>query len=76
MSIYATLWTLKYIAPLIVLSGSEYAAITFDALHQGICDALRGSRPRVIVQTFTGDGEVRIVLEDGTSREVKRGEGE
>ncbi len=63
----------EYIAPLVVLSGSEYAAVTFNALHERICDALRGKRPRVIAQMFGGAGEVRLVLEDGTSREVERG---
>lgn len=63
----------EYIAPLVVLSGSEYAAVTFNALHERICDALRGKRPRVIAQMFGGAGEVRLVFEDGTSREVERG---
>jgi hypothetical protein len=64
MSIYATLWSLKFpnfgqdyfgcewvavIAqgvPLLVLTGEEYAKITFEELHTRICDPLRGNRPR------------------------------
>ncbi|MCU1227674.1 MAG: hypothetical protein JWO97_558 [Acidobacteria bacterium] len=43
----------EYINPLLVLSGTEYAAISFAALHERICDALRGEKPRVVAQLFT-----------------------
>ena len=42
----------EYVDPLLVLSGAEYAAISFGALHERICDALRGEKPRVIAQMF------------------------
>lgn len=32
----------EYDAPLLVLTGAEYAAITFEALHDRICAALDG----------------------------------
>jgi hypothetical protein len=34
----------EYSAPLFVLSGVEYASVTFTALHTRIRDALRGDR--------------------------------
>ncbi|MEE8583651.1 MAG: hypothetical protein V3T83_02245, partial [Acidobacteriota bacterium] len=35
----------EYRNPLLVLTGKEYAAISFVELHDRICDALRGQRP-------------------------------
>ena len=35
----------EYIDPLLVLSGDEYRAMTFEALHERICDALSQSAP-------------------------------
>lgn len=32
----------EYVRPLLVLTGAEYAAIPFAALHRRICDALPG----------------------------------
>jgi len=32
--------------PVLVLSSDEYAALSFQALHDRICGALRGRRPR------------------------------
>jgi hypothetical protein len=37
----------EYIDPLFVLTGEQYAKITFEELHNRICDALRGNRPRL-----------------------------
>jgi hypothetical protein len=55
----------EYVNPLYVLSGREYAAMSFAELHERICDALRGKGPRVVAQSFTGDGVVQLVLSDG-----------
>ena len=35
----------EYVDPLLVLSGREYAGMTFEALHVRLCNALRGSSP-------------------------------
>jgi hypothetical protein len=55
----------EYVNSLLVLSGRDYASITFADLHERICDALRGNGPEVVAQTFTGDGGVQLVLSDG-----------
>jgi hypothetical protein len=55
----------EYVNPLVVLSGREYASISFVELHTRICDALRGAGPRVVAQSFTADGELQLVLSDG-----------
>lgn len=59
----------EYANPLLVLTGEEYARISFEALHERICRALRGGRPR-LVAVLTGPGESRLFYEDGTSRET------
>lgn len=56
----------EYIVPLLVLSGPEYAAIPFQELHDRICDALRGARPRVIAEAFGAGGDSRLIFEDGS----------
>ena len=60
MSIYATLWTLQ-LSPLVVLTGQEYARMTFDELHERICDALRGNRSPVAMEMLLPDGTHRII---------------
>jgi hypothetical protein len=55
----------EYVNPLLVLSGRDYASIPFADLHERICDALRGKGPRVVAQSFTGDGGVHLVPSDG-----------
>jgi hypothetical protein len=37
--------------------------MTFDDLHERICDALRGNRPRqwLISETFLADGTKKII---------------
>ena len=67
----------EYVNPLLVLSGRDYAAISFVDLHERICAALRGKGPRVVAQSFSGDGEVQLVLSDGRiidTRKVVKGE--
>ena len=58
----------RYVDPLLVLTGAEYERSTFAALHTRICDALRGSRPRVVMEAWGGDGSVSLRMEDGSSR--------
>jgi hypothetical protein len=58
----------RYLDPLLVLSGEEYAAIPFPVLHDRICDALRGGRPRWIGEWTGEDGRIRLMFEDGSVR--------
>jgi hypothetical protein len=60
----------EYIAPLLTLTGREYAAMTFAALYERICDALRAGGPRVTIQTLSPSGRRRIHFEDGSIRDV------
>ncbi len=63
----------EYVNPLLVLSGREYASISFVELHTRICDALRGTGPRVVAQSFTPDGGVQLVLSDGRILDTRKG---
>lgn len=58
----------EYTNPLLVLSGAEYAAISFEGLHERICDALRGEKPRVVAQVFTPDGESELIYEGDAAK--------
>ena len=51
----------EYASPLLVLTGGEYARITFDDLHRKICDALRGNRAPVIAELLLPDGTHKII---------------
>ena len=51
----------EYASPLLVLTGEEYARITFEELHQRICDALRGNRSPVVAEVFLPDGTRKII---------------
>jgi hypothetical protein len=64
----------EYVHPLIVLTGEEYATITFDALYTRICDALRGDKPRVLAEFFTAEGRVRVLFADGSAQEYNMNE--
>lgn len=46
--------------------------MTFDELYGRICDALRGNRPSVILQTIGPDGRARLHFDDGTSQEIAK----
>lgn len=48
----------EYENPLLVLTGQEYATITFEKLHTRLCDALRGEKPRVIGQYLEPGGGI------------------
>jgi hypothetical protein len=52
MSIYATLWT---------LTGQEYARMTFEQLHDRLCDALRGNRSPIVAEVLLPDGTHQII---------------
>lgn len=55
----------EYAHPLLVLSGQDYASSSFVELRERICDALRGTGPRVVAQSWMADGSVQLVLLDG-----------
>ena len=57
----------EYIVPLLVMSGGEYDAMPFQVLHDRICDALRGSRPRLVAEMIDPSGS-RLIFGDGTVR--------
>lgn len=65
----------EYVHPLLVLSGQEYAHMTFDSLHTRLCDALRGDKSRVVATYLAPDGRIHILFEDGTSEEAEVKEG-
>ncbi len=54
----------EYTSTLDVLTGEEYAKISFELLHERICTALRESRPRVVAQVLTPDGRVEVIREE------------
>lgn len=60
----------EYASPLLVLTGEEYASITFEALRARICDALRGEKPRVVATSLVPGERMRVLFEDGTTKEV------
>lgn len=62
----------EYVKPLLVLSGRHYASISFIELHTRICDALRGTGPRVVAQSFTPDGGLQLILSDGRVLDTRK----
>ncbi len=60
----------EYVAPLLVLTGEEYATMPFGALHDQICDALRGTRPRSVAEAWGPDGVIRVMFENGHVEDV------
>lgn len=51
----------EYISPLLLLTGEQYARLTFPELHERICDALRGNRSPVLMEILLPDGTHRII---------------
>jgi hypothetical protein len=60
----------EYVRPLLVLSGDQYAAMSFSELHDRICEALRGGHPRCIAEWVSGDGNNRLIFDDGSTRDL------
>ena len=56
----------EYESPLLVLTGAEYAAMPFQVLHDRLGTALRGTRPRLVLEVFGPDSTTMIVFEDGS----------
>ncbi len=57
----------EYESPLLVLTGAEYAAAPFQFLHDRLCTALRGARPRLVLEVFGTDDSARCIYEDGST---------
>jgi len=60
----------EYVAPLLVMSGREYATLVFPELHAKVCDALRGHRPRLVAESWGPDRRVRMFFEDASVRDA------
>ncbi len=59
----------EYESPLLVLTGPEYAATTFQSLHDRLCAALRGTRPRLVLEIVRPESTTTLVFEDGSTAE-------
>jgi hypothetical protein len=53
----------EYSAPLLMLSGVEYAPAPFSALHTRFGDALRNDRPRLLAEVVQPDGSSKLIFE-------------
>jgi hypothetical protein len=51
----------EYLSPPLVLTGQEYARMTFDELHESICNALRGNLTPVAMEILLPDGTHKII---------------
>ena len=51
----------EYPSPLLVLTGEEYARISFEDLYQRLCAALRGNRAPIIAEILKPDRARAIV---------------
>jgi hypothetical protein len=65
----------EYVNPLLVLSGGEYATVTFEQLHERVCRALRGHRPRLVAEIWGAGGRGQLFFEDGSATDVDLGDG-
>lgn len=61
----------EYVNPLLVLSGREYATIPFRDLHDRLCNALRGNRPRLVAESWAPDGRACLLFEDGSLQDIE-----
>jgi hypothetical protein len=57
----------EYESPLLVLTGTEYALMPFQVLLDRPCTALRGDRPRLVLEVFGSDSTTTLVFEAGSS---------
>ncbi|MEX2167807.1 MAG: hypothetical protein WD851_00730 [Pirellulales bacterium] len=60
----------QYVNPLLVLSGEEYKAMPFEELYRQICDALRANHPHCVAESYTPDGQHRLLFSDGSERDL------
>lgn len=59
----------EYESPLLVLTGAEYEATGFQDLHDRVCDALRGTKPRLTLQVFAPGSTPTLVFDDGSTKQ-------
>lgn len=57
----------EYDAPLLTLTGAEYAATPFQVLYERLCDALRGNRPQLVLEVLRSDSTSLLVFGDGST---------
>lgn len=60
----------EYEAPLLVLSGTEYASASITALHARLVDALGAGRATLVAETLHADGRRKLLFEDGSVVDV------
>lgn len=60
----------EYANPLLTLNGKQYANMPFDELHNRICDALRGNRPGLVIESIDSNRQHSLHFEDGTAHEL------
>jgi hypothetical protein len=53
----------EYAGPLLVLSGEEYAGMTFDQLHRRLRERIR-TGPRVVAEFLGPNGQHRVITEE------------
>jgi len=58
----------EYSTPLLVLSGAEYSSISFSALYERLCAALRGDRPRLVAEQLQPGGTTILIFDDGSTQ--------
>ena len=61
----------EYPEPLLTLTGREYEALSFGALHEKLIEALRRSKPRMVAELMRPSGEITGFLEDGKSIHIR-----
>lgn len=64
----------EYADPLLVFTGEEYARMSFDEVHDRVCDALLGDGPRVRSQRVLPDGTLETTFSDGSTTKKARSE--
>ena len=57
----------EYASHLLLLTGEQYARMTFEELHERICDALRGNRSPVVIEVMLLDGTHKIIRQEKSS---------
>ena len=63
----------EYLSPLLLLTGQEYARMTFEELHERICDALRGNRSTIAMEILLPDVTHQIIREKKPSSDPESG---
>ncbi|HYN21992.1 MAG TPA: hypothetical protein VE078_13615 [Thermoanaerobaculia bacterium] len=64
----------EYVRSLLVLTGEEYTKLSFEALYERVCEALRGGKSRLVAQWLSPDGKVKLIHEDGSTQELDKKE--